>query len=806
MTRADHTAQTSSTRSSTARPVLWILALTMLVGLGIGMDLSAQEISSEALEQVALLMEEKRNRTAAQQKIDSGLLLELRTRRGDALLERLPHLSVARRADAEGMVLVDLQAVVDDSLKLRLEELGGKVHSAFARWGAIRATLPIEQLEELASDPAVRGIRSADLYMTQMNTTEGDVAHGADVARTNFSVDGTGVSVGVISDSVDALATVQASGDLPATVTVLPGQSGNPGTSEGTALMEIVHDMAPGADLFFATALGGQAQFAQNILDLQSAGCSVIVDDVLYLAEPVFQDGIVAQAVDEVAALGVTFFSAAGNSGNLEAGTSGVWEGLYSGIALPTPLNGAGLSAHDFGSGANSNELTFDPPVLATLQWSDPFGGSNNDYDLYLLDDTLTNVLAASTNTQNGTQDPIEFVLSGGDDLGNRLVVVKFNGDDRFIHLNTHRGQLDIGTDGQIFGHPAAEGALAVGAVDVATAGGGLFVGGGANPPEPFTSDGPRRIFFEVDGTPVGALSNLGGQPSNVRQKPDLAAADGVSTATPGFNPFFGSSASAPHAAGIAALLKEIMSSLSSDGAKDRFTKDALDIGQTGVDPVSGSGIPNANQTLDGKKGFQGDNFSVKPKLGKNDGTGCSDQHLSGFNGTKFDGNTNTAGSVNGNDVTVKATQSDPDLESEELTVNATGPDSDSFLVDRIFGADDDLFPEGFEDPDTGTPLDAACIEVGIDDKLEADCPQNVTSATLQFFDSNGSGIFPNPIDVTSVFNTDPWDGRFDISVPNMAGQNIGRAELKILMQESNAQPIFSDGFESGNTSAWTTN
>jgi hypothetical protein len=152
------------------------------------------------------------------------------------------------------------------------------------------------------------------------------------LANFTFGVTGAGVKVGVISDSAQSLAALQASGDLPAGVTILPGQAGS-GTSEGTAMMEIVNDIAPGASLFFATANGGQAQFAQNILDLHAAGCNIIVDDVGYFAEPVFQDGIIAQAVETVAAAGTSYFSAAGNSGNLDDGTAGVWEGDFVPIA-----------------------------------------------------------------------------------------------------------------------------------------------------------------------------------------------------------------------------------------------------------------------------------------------------------------------------------------------------------------------------------------------------------------------------------------------------------------------------------------
>ena len=128
-------------------------------------------------------------------------------------------------------------------------------------------------------------------------TTQGEVAHRASEARNFFGVTGAGVNIGVLSDSVDFLAQSIASGDLPADVTVLPGQSGVPGSGEGTAMLEIVHDMAPGAKLFFASAFNGAQSFADNIRALRAAGCHIIVDDVIYASESPFQDGIIAAAV-----------------------------------------------------------------------------------------------------------------------------------------------------------------------------------------------------------------------------------------------------------------------------------------------------------------------------------------------------------------------------------------------------------------------------------------------------------------------------------------------------------------------------
>ena len=159
-----------------------------------------------------------------------------------------------------------------------------------------------------------------------------------DDARSNGII-GSGVTVGVLSDSYNQLGGAAAnvdSGDLPATITVLD-DSGDcglfiifiPCTDEGRGMMQLIHDVAPGASQAFHTAFNGQADFAQGIEELagcppgSSLGCTpvagvaadVIVDDVFYFAEPMFQDGIIAQAVDNVVEGGTSYFSAAGNNG-----------------------------------------------------------------------------------------------------------------------------------------------------------------------------------------------------------------------------------------------------------------------------------------------------------------------------------------------------------------------------------------------------------------------------------------------------------------------------------------------------------
>ena len=191
---------------------------------------------------------------------------------------------------------------------------------------AIRTIRPADEARTRAqaspSSPSPR-TRKADFPVVRIdNTSAGDVAHRANSARTTHSVDGTGIGIGVISDGAALLAERQASGDLPARVTVLPGREGY--GLEGTAMLEIVHDLAPGAELYFATGLGGQAQMAVSIEALCEAGADIIVDDIGYYREAVFQDDIVAKGVNEVVSDGCYYFSAGGNDGNLTHGTSSV--------------------------------------------------------------------------------------------------------------------------------------------------------------------------------------------------------------------------------------------------------------------------------------------------------------------------------------------------------------------------------------------------------------------------------------------------------------------------------------------------
>ena len=205
------------------------------------------------------------------------------------------------------------------------------------------------------------------------------------------------------------------------------------------------------------------------------------------------------------------------------------------------------------GSGDPTNRITNSAPTIITLHWSDSNGASGNDYDFCATNLEVTIAFGCGTDIQDGNDDPFEFI---GPMSSNRLLIIWANpgAEPRYLRLNTIGGTLEHATDGQAFGHSAAKNAFSVAAVEAGEANGGAFKDNLPLSVEPFSSDGPRRMFYDANGNPVtpGDFLSTGGE---VRRVPDLTAADGVAVATPAFNPFFGTSAAAAHAAAIAGLL-----------------------------------------------------------------------------------------------------------------------------------------------------------------------------------------------------------------------------------------------------------
>lgn len=591
--------------------ILGLISCLLIIGIALGKAIAQnsgeEPISASAAAQIQALTEEKDSRTPAQQKISSAILYTIRANRQERLLNRVPELNTFVKVTPGNKVRVNIKTNVAVTTQLiqQIQAAGAQVLSAVPEYNTVQALVPLTKVEVLASFPEISSIKPYMKPLANVGkvTSEGDIAHSAALARTTYGVDGTGVKIGVLSDSYNNLKGAGAdinSGDLPRGGVTFAG-SGDipsnspdfPGTDEGRAMLQIIHDLAPGAKLYYATAYSTKAEFASNIRALQAAGCDIIVDDISYLDEPVFQDGIIAQAVNEVTAKGALFFSSAGNSGNKNDGTSGVWEGNFvSAGAAPLKISG---EVHAFNTKPlrKFNRLTRSSGTI-TLQWSDPMGKSANDYDLFVLNPAGTAVLGSSTDNQNGSGDPYEVV--DFQSSGSRVVIVKKSGATRFLHLNTNRGGLQFSTRGQTWGHSAAVNAISVAAVN-AEKRTTPFVK--TMSVQKYSSDGPRRIFYRANGTQMtpGNLVDGGGV---VRQKPDIAAADGVVTSFNDIrlNPFFGTSAAAPHAAAIAALVKSYKPSLTSKQIRAILLNTALDIEASGVDQDSGYGIVMANRAL----------------------------------------------------------------------------------------------------------------------------------------------------------------------------------------------------------------
>jgi uncharacterized repeat protein (TIGR01451 family) len=581
----------------------------LMPGPAVGQVGMPSQLGQKARAQIGALVAEKASRTPAQQKIDSRILHAIDAQRPVPRLQLLKSL-YRPLAEADGKVTVDIDLFDGNKIGLviaALRQARAEIVFSSARFKSIRARLNPLDVEAIAAQPNVRFVdskREADT--NKNNTSEGDAVHRANVVRSTLGYTGAGQKLCALSSGVDSLAARQATGDLPAVVQVLPGQAGK--GDEGTAMLEIMHDLAPEAQLGFATTSGGEAAFAQNILDLADpvkGGCTIVVDDTDYYSESPFQDGTVAQAVNTVTAAGIVYFSAAANSGNFDSGSSGTWEGDFSAPSGMTNALIPGQTLHEFIAGVAGNAAT-SPAPRVFMHWAEPFGAAASDYDLYVLDPTLSEVLGSSTNTQNGTQNPTEYIEAPSGmpfPVGSRVLVAKKTGAQNLMfNLQWYRGTLTYSTSGATRGHSTAVNALSIAATPAGVATGtsppnptGPFPNpfGASSQVEIFSSDGPRRIFFDgngnlLPGAPAGNFTASGGV---VRNKPDITAADGVATDTPGFNRFFGTSAAAPHAAAIAALVKQAFPAWTVQQVRNALTGSALDILSPGWDRNSGAGI-----------------------------------------------------------------------------------------------------------------------------------------------------------------------------------------------------------------------
>ena len=439
------------------------------------------------------------------------------------------------------------------------------------------AWVKVKNLETIVALENVNSVRTVLPPVTYSGsvTTEGDVLHTCDLVRSNYSSDGTGIKVGVISDGVSNWITSRNTGDLPSSLNVLSAGSGD----EGTAMLEIIYDLAPGADLYFHDAGANATAFNTAIDNLVAAGCNVIVDDIGWLTQPFYEDGTIASHLSSVLSSNdIIYVSACGNAGDSH----------YQGDFYPT--SGA-TSRHDFSEGTSSYRYLYvnldqGENVIVVLQWDDQFGASNNDYDLYLRRYSDNQLVASSIGYQTGTQDPLESLSYTKSTSGNAdyyIQVVKYgSAQSKNLEVFIYPGSgaynyIDNITSGDgIYGHAAVDEVVSVGAVDVSN----------PNTIEYFSSNGPSTIQYPV---------------YEVRQTPKVVGADFVSVTGAGGFPtsFGGTSASSAHIAGVLALVWSGSSESTASEIKQALFDWTDDLGSTNYDNTYGYGLADANKVFE---------------------------------------------------------------------------------------------------------------------------------------------------------------------------------------------------------------
>jgi subtilisin family serine protease len=536
-------------------------------------------------------------------------------------------------ADPAGNPLVYIRlARVDAHSRSALSTAGARIIHASERYGVVTALVTPNQLAAVAAAPGVVAIQEALAPMVQLPVrssarpavalavpktspvcpagsvvSEGDTQLGAARARERFGVDGSGVTVGVLSGSFDVETTTQlnaaddiSTGDLPGVgnpcgyttpVQVLAESRVGFGRDEGRAMSQIVHDMAPGAALAFATASDGMYAFADNIRRLRGVGrADIIVDDYYYPEEPFFQDGPINVAIRDVVQDGAIYVTSGGNINVTDS--SGRPIGSYEAPAYrpsecPTLKEAGGntvipgVDCHDFDAGDGVNTrigmtLPASGLIVLNFQWSEPWFGVATDLDIFLVDEQNT-VLGQSINGlgpspfeligySNSTGAPQQLYLIAGRTSGAtpRLKFVVGSAALAAPPISWLQ-YADLRSIDQ-FGPTMTDHALSVDAITV-----GAAPYNDAHRTAPFSSHGPAAVYW----APVESIRAAPPLPEpSVRAKPDVIATTGARTTFygrtmlggPRCNPaepassecrFFGTSASAPHAAGVLALVKQ---------------------------------------------------------------------------------------------------------------------------------------------------------------------------------------------------------------------------------------------------------
>lgn len=458
-----------------------------------------------------------------------------------------------------------------------------------------------------------------------------DRAMRSDVVRatmtepgTTIPITGAGVKVGIISDSFDVYGTADAdaaAGYLPAdpdgtsAVTVLT--EGSPGgTDEGREMAEEIHEVAPGAGLYFAAEGRSTGTYAGAVSALRQAGCQVIVSDVNPPSLPFYDvagglDGTVTATI----AAGVNVFDSGGNFGQsfVEQQFAPRTTTLSDGTSAETQIFSDGTAYEPF-------TILADTSARLDLQWTAPYegiSGSGAPQALTLkLFDADGQLLPAGFGTTTGTvqdQDGVattdlEVSIPGAAAATTYEAAVYRDGDQvspqAFKMMLSRTGTTGTGAGGYFDDPDAGQGSgdergvqliPGVNSVGATFWGNSAAFGGAPTYNEDFTNVGPGTVYADSAGMADATPRDAG--------KLDVDAPDGVLVSRPSSSdpntstPFYGTSAAAPNAAAVAALMLQADPDLTTSQVTALLKRSAIDQGLTAAQ--QGTGLIQADRAVD---------------------------------------------------------------------------------------------------------------------------------------------------------------------------------------------------------------
>ena len=380
-------------------------------------------------------------------------------------------------------------------------------------------------------------------------------------------------------------------------------------------MAQLAHDVAPGASIDFATASGGEAAFANNIIALAAHGDKVIVDDVRYMQELSYQNGPIAQAIEHVVQDdGVTYFSSDTNDS-----THG-WEGAWAAGSTFTQ-NGMAYTSLVFAPGQDYLPITLtnaDETGSFSLQWDEPGAsaggpGATSDLDVFVYSDAaMTHLVGSMTANQIGA-DPVALFALTSTTAGQTFYVrVAYNDtrgggappEVRLVSVSdgapmTFGATASNINPGSVLGHKVGGDAIGVGEDTY------------AHTPAYDPTDYPNGQLDAQSGVGFDKVtwSDTGTRLTTpVISTPEIVGVDGVSTtffpstANPGPYVFNGTSAAAPDVAAVAVLMLQANPALTRDDVLALLQDSALDMDDpytpgfdAGFDDATGAGLVQAD-------------------------------------------------------------------------------------------------------------------------------------------------------------------------------------------------------------------